>query len=245
MLISGRPCGWRLGALLALMALPAAAAPQAAATAEAPVTERTQKLSLKPHRVKGMLLGYGYTVGEFTGQVRTRTQSLRAVVFTSDSAKTTFTVGRTGAPETEAPIKAACDGGQSKLTVAWIPFDRDDLTYICRFEGGPVDADFALALSKGSLMGRLAQPQRAAELTWNGTTVRAQTKLMGGIGMALLGGGKTVSYVITKDGREIGALMRGPMQPTFYLPREGDPDREAAAMMALSLFFFADPADRG
>ena len=233
--------GLRLAALLTLAALPAAAqAP------EAPVTERTQKLSLKPHRVKGMLLGYGYTVGEFTGQVRTRSQSIRAVVFNADSARTTFTVGKVGAPEAAAPIRAACDGGQSKLTIAWITFDRDDLAYICRFEGGPPDADFALALSKGSLLGRLAQPQRAAELTWNGTTVRAHTKLMGGIGMALLGGGKTVSYIITNlDGREIGALMRGPMQPTFYLPREGDPDREAAAMMALSLFFFADPADRG
>jgi len=211
---------------------------------EAPVTERTQKLSLKPHRVKGMLLGYGYTLGEFTGQVRTRSQSMRAVVFTSDSAKTTFTIGKVGAPETAAPIKAACDGGQSRLAIVGITFDRDDLTYICKFEGGPADADFALALSKGSLMGRLAQPQRAAAMTWNGNTVQAHTKLMGGIGMALLGGGKTISYVITKDGREIGALMRGPMQPTFYLPRESDPNREAAAMIALSLFFFADPADR-
>jgi hypothetical protein len=244
MRVPGRLFGWRLALVLSLAAVPAVAAPPQAT--EAPVTERTQKLSLKPHRVKGMLLGYGYTVGEFTGQVRTRTQSMRAVVFNSDSAKTTFTVGRTGAPETTPTIKAACDGGQSKLTIAWITFDRDDLAYICRFEGGPADADFALALSKGSLMGRLAQPQRAAELTWKGTTVRAHTKLMGGVGMALLGGGKTVSYVITnKDGREIGALMRGPLQPTFYLPREGDPDREAAAMMALSLFFFADPADRG
>jgi hypothetical protein len=233
--------GWRLAALLTLAALPAAA--QAPAAPERPVTERTQKLSLKPHRVKGMLLGYGYTVGEFTGQVRTRSQSLRAVVFTSDSAKTTFTVGKVGA-ETAAPVAAACDGGQSKLTIAWITFDRDDLTYICRFEGGPADADFALALSKGSLLGRLSQPQRAAELTWNGVTVQAHTKLMGGIAMAMLGGGKTVSYVITKDGREIGALIRGPMQPTFYLPPVGDPNREAAAMMALSLFFFADPADR-
>lgn len=104
------------------------------------------------------------------------------------------------------------------------------------------DATFALALSEGSLMSRLYQPQRAAELTYNGFTVRAHTRKVDG-GMPICSG-RTMSYVITRDGGEIGELVRGVMQPTCYLPPAGSTDREAAAIMALSLFFSPTPRTR-
>lgn len=222
---------WGLAALLAIGAT-------AAAAQEPPMTERTEKLSLKPHRVKGLLLGYGYTVGEFTGEVRTRAKSTRAIVLNADNAKSNYTIGKEGWAN---PVQVSCAGGESRLSFAWIEFKRQDLSYVCGFQGGPADATFALALSEGSLMSRLYQPQRAAELTYNGVTVRAHTRKVDGA--MPIGSGRTMSYVITRDGREIGGLVRGVMQPTFYLPPAGSPDREAAAVMALSLYFFADPAD--
>lgn len=208
-----------------------------AAAAQAPA-EPMEKLSLKPHRVKG-LLGYGYTVGEFTGEVRTVASSTRAPLFASDKAATVFTVATPGRP---APVTVSCNGGQSLLALGWIEFRRRDLAYVCRFEGGPSDAAFALALSEAPLLATLYQPQRAAELVWDGTSVRALTRKVDG---ALpISGGRAMSYKIFKGDKEIGALVRGVLQPTFHLPPAGSPDREAAAVMALALFFFADPSDR-
>ncbi|MET0294242.1 MAG: hypothetical protein ABW042_04440 [Phenylobacterium sp.] len=225
---------------LAWMAV-AAALVAGPAPAEGPLAAPTQKLSLKPHRIKGQLLGYGYDVGEFTGEVRTRASSTRAVVFEKDAARTVFTIAWPANPE---PVTATCAGGESHMQLGWIQFNTRDLKYVCRFENGPPDADFALALSAGSsVLGRLQQPQRAAQLTFGGRVLRAETHHVSG---ALpIGGGRTLSYKITReDGTEVAALVRGVLQPTFYLPPEGSPDRDAAAVMALALFFFADPADR-
>jgi hypothetical protein len=222
---------------LGLAALLALATP--AAAQDAPMTERTEKLQLKPHRVKGLLLGYGYTVGEFTGEVRTRASSARAPMFSSDKATTEFTLG---SPRSPAPVAVSCGGGQSRLALGWIEFKRQDLAYVCSFQGGPPDAAFALALSDAGMMARLYQPQRAAELTWGGITVRAHTRKVEGA--MPIGGGGTMSYVITRDGQEIGGLVRGVLQPTFYLPPAGSPDRDAAAVMALALYTFADPANQ-
>lgn len=224
--------GWGLAALLALSG-------PAALAQDAPMIERTEKLSLKPHRVKGLLLGYGYTVGEFTGEVRTRAKSTRAIVLNANTSKTDFTIGTAGSP---VPVQVSCAGGESRLAFAWIEFKRQDLSYVCGFQGGPGDATFALALSEAGVMARLYQPQRAAELTYNGVTVRAHTRKVAGA--MPIGDGRAMSYVITRDGREIGGLVRGVMQPTFYLPPAGSADREAAAVMALALFFFSDPSDQ-
>jgi hypothetical protein len=217
------------------MALALAAGAPAAAQDAAP----TEKLSLKPHRVKGLLLGYGYTVGEFTGEVRTRAASTRAVVYESDTSTTVFTVA---SPRFTTPMTVTCAGGQTWAGLGWIEFHRKDLAYVCRFEGGPPDAAFALALSEAGVLSTLYQPQRAAELTFDGVAVRAITRKVAGA--MPVSGGRTLSYKIFKDDREIGGLVRGVMQPTFYLPPQGDPNREAAAVMALALFFFADPSDR-
>lgn len=221
-------------AVAGLLALTAPAAAQ-----DAPLAERTEKLALKPHRVKDLLLGYGYTVGEFTGEVRTRASSARAPLFSSDKAKTEFTIG---SPRLPAPMAVSCAGGESRLTLGWIEFKRQDLTYVCSFQGGPPDAAFALALSEAGVMARLYQPQRAAELTYGGITVRAQTRKLEGA--MPIGGGGTMSYAIIRDGQEIGGLVRGVLKPTFYLPPPGSPDRDAAAVMALALYFFADPANQ-
>jgi len=226
--------GWgsRLAAALVLLLAAGAASAQE-------IAAPTEKLSLKPRRVKGLLLGYGYTVGEFTGEVRTRASSSRAPLFSSDKSKTVFTIA---SPRFPTPVTVTCAGGESRLALGWIEFKRADLTYVCGFEGGPPDAAFALALSEAGLAATLYQPQRAAELTYGGSTVRALTRKVAGA--MPLGGGRVMSYRITRDGQEIAGLVRGVMQPTFYLPPAGSPDREAAAVMALTLFFFADPADR-
>jgi hypothetical protein len=223
-----RFAGWAAAALLAC----------SAQAAESPVAAPTEKLQLKPSRVKGLLLGYGYTVGEYGGEVRSMAQSTRAPLFSSDKAKTTFTFSHVGSA---TPVTVSCNGGESRLGFGWIDFKRQDLAYVCRFDGGAPDATFALALSDAGLMASLYQPQRAAELTYGGTTVRAITRKVSG---ALPIGGGVMSYkILSADGREIGAMVRGMLQPSFYLPPAGSPDRDAAALMALILYTFPDPAN--
>lgn len=208
-----------------------------AAAQDAPAA--TEKLTLKPHRVKGLLLGYGYTLGEYTGEVRSSGQSSRGPLFSSDKAKTTFTFGFTGSPKV---VTVTCAGGESRIGLGWIDFKRETLAYACQFEGGPPDAAFALALSEGGIAARLYQPQRAGELTYGGVTVRAITRKAAG---ALpVGGGTVMSYKIFRpDGQEVGAMVRGVLQPSFHVPPAGSPDREAVALMGLILYTFADPAN--
>ena len=44
--------------------------------------------------------------------------------------------------------------------------------------------------------------------------------------------------------RWIGGVDLNGLRPTFYLPPAGSPDREAVAVLAVSLFAFMDPANR-
>ena len=39
-------------------------------------------------------------------------------------------------------------------------------------------------------------------------------------------------------------MVRTPFKGTVYLPVQGSPDRDAAAAMALALFFFTDPGSQ-
>lgn len=224
-----------------IIALAAALAAHSSALAEAagPAPAPTEKLSLKPHRVKGMLLGYGYTLAEYTGEVRTKASSTRALVYSEDKSRTVFTVN---SPRWPQPLTVRCGGGRSHMTLVWIQFNTQDLAYVCDFEGGPADAAFSLALSDAGLMARLYQPQRAGELTFGGVTLRAETRKASGAFPVPTG--RVMSYRISQGEQEVGALVRGIMQPTFFLPLEGALDRDAAAVMALTLFFFADPDDR-
>ncbi|CAN5748597.1 hypothetical protein BH11PSE1_BH11PSE1_06560 [soil metagenome] len=197
----------------------------------------TEKLSLQPKRVKGLLLGYGYELGEYSGQVKAMNSQTRALgMFSSDYAKTNFTIA---SPRLKTPMTVTCEGGQNRLGMGWIDFKRNDLAYVCNFAGGPSDASFALVLSDGKFLDKLYQPQRAAEIRYGGVTLRAKTRKMPG--SMPLGGGATPSYVILKDDQEVGGMVRTTFKGTVYLPVQGSPDRDAAAAMALALFFFTDP----
>lgn len=224
---------------LGWMAAAAAVLAMAAVPAQARHAAPTETLKLKPHRVKGLLLGYGYTLGEFTGEVRSMASGTSLPLFSSAEAKTTFTFGHVGSPNV---VTITCAGSESRLGLGWIDFKREDLTYVCQFEGGPPDAAFALALSEAGLAARLYQPQRAGELTYNGVTLRAMTRKAEG---ALpIGGGGVMSYKLFRtDGQEVGAMVRGMMQPSFTVPVAGSKDREAAILLNLILYTFQDPAN--
>ncbi|MDO8322051.1 MAG: hypothetical protein Q7T23_03830 [Phenylobacterium sp.] len=197
----------------------------------------TEKLNVQPKRVKGLLLGFGYEMGEYSGQVKAVSKQTRALgMFSSDYAKTSFTVA---SPRLTAPMTVSCEGGQNRFGFSWIDFKRNDLAYVCNFAGGPPDASFALVLSDGKFMEKLHQPQRAAEIRYGGVTLRAKTKKLAG--SMPLASTSSLSYVILKGDQEVGAVSRTTLKGTVYLPVQGSPDRDAAAAMALALFFFNDP----
>lgn len=179
----------------------------------------------------------GFAVGEYTGSIKAmRKQTSVTGVYSGDKASATVNIERPGM----AAATADCKGGQSRLGLGWITLDRDRLTYVCKFSGGaPAGAEFALAEAKGSLAGRMLQPQRAAELAYGSISLRAETKYISGIP---LGGGAPVSYVIFRpDGTPVGGLQMNGLRPVFYLPKTPGPERDAVAVMALTLFAFQDP----
>jgi len=216
-----------------------AASPGAAQT---PMTETTQQLQLKPRRVPG-LLGYGYDLAEYTGETATRSSSFRALgqAISRDSARTRFKVSSPTIPEMEAQ----CSGGQRRTQLGWIAFEREDLSYACAFtrDGQPApEVSFELALQKAGLLARMSQPQRAGEMTYGGQTIRVQTQRIGGVPLPT---GRIAGYVFLKDGEEIGGIdFNRIMSPAIYLPQPGSPDRDIAALAALSILFFADPANQ-
>lgn len=219
--------------LFALLAA-TCAAPAALAASGIPGTE---KVYLEGRKGES-LFRPGYAVAEYTGGATVKTFKAEAVgSYSKDRASANFTVTRPGLAE---PITVSCAGGQGRIGLGWITFKRDRLQYVCEFGGGaPSGAGFTLALSEGSFTQRLLQPQRAGELQFGKVSLRAETKLIGGLP---LGAGGPLGYVFTRDGQEVGGIQLNGLRPTFYLPPKGSPDRDAAAVLALILFYFQDPA---
>ena len=213
-----------------------AAAPTVVAQT-APMTERTERIGLEGRRGPS-LFRPGFAIGDYTGSATARSSSSRLPWQSRDMARAEFDLVGPGL----GTVQGDCGGGQGHSRILWITFDREPLSYECQYAGAaPAGARLTLALSRGSLLGRLQQPQRAGELVWGDAVYRAETKRIGGLPW---GGGRVMGYVFSRDGVEIGGLDLNGVRPTFYLPPQGSPDRDAAAVLAVSLFAFQDPANR-
>ena len=181
----------------------------------------------------------GIGVGEYSGWIKAAQKKTNiAGVASSGRASASLEVSRPGM----APITGECGGGQGRIGLGWIDFKRSDLSFVCSYGGGaPQGAEFDLAESKGGGFGALVQPQRAAELHYGEIRLRARTQYIGGIPLAGAQGG-AFSYVITRpDGAPVGGLQTNGLRPTFWLPKQRGPERDAAALMAITLFAFRDP----
>lgn len=207
------------------------------ALAASDVTSRTEKAVLEGRKGES-LLRPGYAMAEYTGGASGKIFNAEALgSYSKDRMSANFTVMRPGLAE---PITVTCAGGQGRIGLGWITFKRETLNYVCEFGGSaPPGAAFSLALSEGTWKGRLIQPQRAGELQFGQVTLRAETKLISGLP---IGGGAPLGYVFTSNGEEIGGISLNGLRPAFYLPPAGSPDRDAAAVLGLILFYFADPA---
>jgi hypothetical protein len=219
-------------ALLAVLA-----AGSAAAQPPLPLTERTEKIGLSGRKGES-LFRPGFGVGEYTGVSSGKSKSVRAAgIVSRDSMKADFTVT---APSLTQPVAGSCEGKEGMVHILGITFDRDDIYYDCTYQRGGGTESFKLVLSKGSLGKRITGgAQRAADMTWGGKVYRAETRRIGGFPVALTG---VSGYAISQGGVDVGALDLNGIRPTFYLPLAGSPDRDAVAVMALTLFFFQDPA---
>ena len=220
-------------ALLAATLVLAAAAPALAQI----VINPSEKLVFKPKRGP-KLTQPGFEAGEysgFSGGMAMRREGFGSKEF----SKSDFQIN---APGWSAPVTGHCEGGQSRLTVAWITWKRETLTYNCTFGGGaPAGAAMTVALSDGSFLEKLQQPRRAGEIVWGAATVRFDTQHIGGLPISATG--KPIGYAFSRDGKEIGGvdLGGGFTPPSFFLPAKGDANRDPTMVAALALFFFQDP----
>lgn len=224
----------KLASLIVAAALAAATAAASQTAPTAPMTERTERIGLEGRRGPS-LFRPGFAIGDYTGSATARSSSSRLPWQSRDMARAEFDIAVPGL----GTVQGDCGGGQSHSRILWITFDREPLSYECQYSGAaPADARLTLALSRGSLLGRLQQPQRAGELIWGDITLRAETKRIGGLPF---GGGRVMGYVFIRDGVEIGGLDLNGFRPTVYLPLQGSPERDAVAVLAVSLFAFQDP----
>lgn len=221
----------------AVIALSLAVGLAATVPAQAAAPPGTEKVKLSGKKGPS-LFRPGFQLGEYDGAATVKSSKSSVTgVFEGGKASVEMTVNGPGL----GPVEVVCGGGQSRLGLGWITFDRDKLQFFCTISGPGAgsDASFALAQSRGaSFLKSIQQPQRAAELRFGGLSVRARTEQVGGMP---IGGGATVGYMFSRDGVDIGGVDLAAMQPTAYLPPKGSKDRDAVAVLALILIFFKDP----
>ena len=226
-------------AVIAIAAL-CLASPAAAQDPDVPFKDRTDRVQLEGRRGPG-LFRPGFAIGEYVGSSSTRASSTAIPFRRSAHARTSLSLA---VPSLTGEVRAECEGGEARLNILGITFEREPLAYNCTFSGAaPADAAFTLALSRhGNWLNRLQQPQRAAQLNWNGQVYRAETRYVEGLPW---GGGNVLGYVFSRDGVDIGGVALGGMRPTFYLPPAGSPDRDVVAVLGAILFTFQDPGRPG
>lgn len=222
--------------MIATAAANGAAIPASAQDAAVPMRERTERIGLSGRRGPS-LFRPGFAVGEYTGWASLRDNEVRLPWQSRDFTSAELSIATPG-----GEVTASCGGGQGHRNILGITFDRETLSYDCDYTGAaPADAAMGLALARGSILRRIQQPQRAGFLSWNGVEYRTETRRLGGLPF---GGRGVMGYVISRDGVEVGGVDLNGMRPTFYLPPQGSPDRDAVAVFALSLWAFRDPANR-
>lgn len=227
-LIALAACGFSIGTATAAPSL------------ESQLQGQAERLTLEGRKGPS-LFQPGFGVGEYSGWAKAseHTSDIGGI-FSSGSASTSLTVERAGMPA----VTGACQGGQGRIGLDWVTFQRDKLRYVCVYGGGaPAGAEFDLAQSKGGFFAELSQPQRAGELRYGSIILRAQTRQISGLPISSRGAS---SYVVTRpDGTPVGGLQTNGLRPVFWLPRERGPERDAAAVLLLTLFTFQDPGRQG
>ena len=207
---------------------------------ESQLTARAEQFSLEGRKGPS-LFQPGFGVGEYTGWATSSTQRTGlAGIFSSAKASASFQFQR---PDM-APVTGECQGGQGRIGLDWITFQRDALTYVCSYGGGaPAGAEFDLAEAKGGFLSQLTQPQRAGELRYGPVTLRAETRHISGLPIS---SGGASEYVVSRpDGTPVASLQTNGLRPVFWLPREHGAERDAAAVLLLTLFTFQDPGRQG
>lgn len=224
-------------AMIGMAIVPAA---HGAPDLESQLQAQAQRLLLEGRKGPS-LFQPGFGVGEYYGWASSfKRHSDVGGIFSSDKATASLQVQRPGM----VPVTGTCRGGQGRIGLDWITFQRDKLTYVCSYGGGaPVDAEFDLAQARGGFFAELSQPQRAGELRYGAIVLRAQTRHISGLPLS---GGGANSYVVTRpDGVPVAGLQTNGLRPVFWLPREPGPERDAAAVLLLTLFSFQDPGKQG
>lgn len=227
--------------ILAVSAATAAMAAPAAAS----WLDNTEKLHVE--KTGGGKLGKAnYALGEFTGTggltvERTSGFSVLEGAYSSVKKKydNKFTVMLPGQTER---VDVTCTGGQARAGLTWVAFKRSKLAYHCDYVGGGVPAGtaFDLALSEPGLMKSLEQPQRAGEFTFGDIVLKAETRQ---VDTKLIASPGVLGYVFSRGGVDVCAISLVGLKKTIYLPKAGDPNRTACALLALSLYYFNDPGN--
>ena len=236
---------WGLAGIAAALTLlgSAASAQDGTTAATAPLADRlaaiTDRLPLSG-RAGPSLFRPGFAVGEYTGSSKSVGGNFNGLgLFHANSATANFDVKL---PSADQPVTGDCKGGQGEINLAFVSVVRNALNYVCSYTGGApagTELDLVESRSGGLIPGQLT-PQRAGAFHYGDIHLRAMTQAMSGSSFL---GAHAIAYAITtEDGTLVGGYQITDMgQPVFYLPKTPGPQRDAVALLAVSLYAFRDP----
>jgi hypothetical protein len=235
--------GMQVMVVMTVLAMSATAA--LGAPASASWLANTEKLHVE--KTGGGKFGKAnYALAEFTGaggltETTETGSSFLDSTFRSVKQKyeTRFTVVLPGQTE---PVAVTCNGGQARSDFKWVTFKRSKLAYHCDYIGGgaPAGASLDLVLSEPGIMKSIEQPQRAGEFTFGNIVLKAETRQ---VDTQMIASPGVLGYVFSREGVDVAGISFVGWKKTIYLPKPGDLNRTASALLALSLYYFNDPGN--
>ena len=207
-------------------------------TAAEEMTASADQVELRLSRSDGQNI---WEAGPYSGTFQVRGSASNIMnIRTRNRAQAELTVN--GPEFSDGEIGIACSGGQGELSLGWITFDRDELSYVCTFTRGGVniDARLELALERRGGLFSMGRNDRAGALSYEGGELRFRTERLSG---AAFPTGRVPGYAISSGQDVVAGMDYRVLRPLIYLPPEGDDDREAAFLAALILALFMDPAN--
>ncbi|MBO6878567.1 MAG: hypothetical protein JJ873_14340 [Maricaulis sp.] len=207
------------------------AEPEVEAAAElAPISERGEQVNFR-RRFRS------WELGEHSGFLGNRFVSIGFFGRRRNTARVELRV-ETGTYE-DNPLTIVCIAQETRRTMGWIGWDRDDIVYGCDFTQNeqPIDRSFEMALKSSRFFGRT---ERAGEYQFGDTVLRFS---MGDVNAGHILTETHSGYTVWHDDVVVGAIETGLMRTEIFVPAEPGELRENVILLMAILMTYRDPEE--
>lgn len=141
-----------------------------------------------------------------------------------------------------ALIEASCRGRQNSVTLGMLQGNAKPFTYECEWRGAPSAHLARMTLAAPSWMPGTRAERRGSFNAGSASIEVASVHAVQGSPLPLE---QPIGYLMSHQGRPVGAIeLNGPV-PRLWRPASGDPLAEPVTLAALALALLWDPAEAG